>query len=65
LRPSLVRALISSRSNSASPPHRQHQLPVRRRGVGPTIGERAKARARLADYVEHIEQIARRAGEPV
>src|SRR6516162_1452445 len=33
--------------------HREHQAAVRRRGVGPGVLERAKARTALGDLVEH------------
>ena len=34
-------------------------------GIGPTIPQRLESGARLGDRVEHVEQIARRAGQPV
>jgi len=45
--------------------HRDHQASVRLRGVGPVIGQRLERRATLTDLVQHIEQIARRASEPI
>src|SRR6516165_10879715 len=38
--------------------HREHQAPVRRRGVGPGILERAEASTALADLIEDVEQVA-------
>src|SRR5262249_57293297 len=38
---------------------------MRRRGVRPGILERLEASAALADFVEHVEQIARRTRQPI
>ncbi len=38
--------------------HRQHQPPMRRGRVHPSIRQRPEARSRLANRIEHIEQIA-------
>src|SRR5215470_10251171 len=35
------------------------------RGIGPSILERFEAGAALADLIEHVEQVARRAGQPI
>jgi hypothetical protein len=66
LRPSPVRARISARSNSASPgQYRDHQAAVRRGCVGPMIYRGPQVRALLAESGEQVEQVARRAHEPV
>jgi hypothetical protein len=39
--------------------HGQHQPAVRRRRIGPSVGQRAEARARLGDGVEDVQQIPR------
>ena len=45
--------------------NRQHQFAVRRRGIGPSIGERLEGRARLGDGVHDIEQITGRSSEAI
>jgi hypothetical protein len=45
--------------------HGEHQSAMSGRGIGPSILERFEAGAALADLVEHVEQVARRAGQPV
>jgi hypothetical protein len=43
----------------------QHQSAVRRGGVGPGVAERAKADVLAAEQREDVEQVARRARQPV
>src|SRR5215469_548735 len=45
--------------------HRQHQPAMWRRGVGPGVGHALEARASLADRVEDVQQIARRARQAI
>jgi len=40
---------------------RDHQSAGRRRGVGPGLAQRFELRARLADLVEDIQEVPRRA----
>ena len=65
-RPSLVRARISSRSNSARPAeHGHHQAPVRRGGVGPCVAKRTEAGLAVGDRGEDVQQVAGRARQAV
>jgi hypothetical protein len=64
--PSPVRARIRSRSNSAEAAEdSQHQAAMRCGGVGPRIAERPETGFLLRDGREGVEEIARRAGEPI
>src|SRR5262245_11796101 len=45
--------------------HGEHQSAMSSRGIGPSILERFEARAALADLIEHVEQVARRAGQAI
>src|SRR5262249_31428990 len=45
--------------------HGEHQSAMSGRGIGPSILERFEAGAALADLIEHVEQVARRAGQPI
>jgi hypothetical protein len=63
-RPSLVRARIRSRSNSARPPS-QHQAAVRCRGVSPCVAERSESSFLLGDRRQDVEKVARRSRQAV
>lgn len=45
--------------------HRHHQPTVGRRRVGPGVGERTEARATGRHFFQHLEEIARRACQPI
>src|SRR5215471_10753598 len=45
--------------------HGEHQSAMSGRGIGPSILERFEAGAALADLIEHVEQVARRSGQPI
>jgi hypothetical protein len=45
--------------------HSEHQPAMSGRGIGPSILERFEAGAAFADLIEHIEQVARRSGQPI
>jgi hypothetical protein len=48
-----------------SPKHSEHQSPMWCGRVGPGIAKAAECCASLADCVESVEEIARRAREPI
>src|SRR5215831_18671437 len=45
--------------------NREHQPAVRRSRIGPSVGQRAEPRASLGDGVEDVQQIPRRARQPI
>jgi hypothetical protein len=45
--------------------HGEHQSAMSGRGIGPSVLERFEAGAALADLIEHVEQVARRSGQPI